>query len=169
MNLPYLRMEIIRMLRNRKVLVLSVIMPAILLLIFGGVGRGQRLGGVDGAAYAMVGMALFGSMSAAVNNGGTIAVERGLGWNRQLRLTPLRPGWYATSKVIVSMVLALPPLLVAYLIGRSSSACGWARPPGSRCWPARGCPRCRSPRSAWSSGTWCARRACRRSAACCTW
>ena len=117
MNLPYLRMELLRMLRNRKVLVLSVIMPAILLLIFGGMSRGQRLAGVDGAAFVMVGMALFGSMSAAVNNGGTIAVERGLGWNRQLRLTPLRPGWYATSKVIVSLVMALPPLLVSYLVG----------------------------------------------------
>ena len=39
----------------------------------------------------MVSMGLFGSMSAAIGSGGTIAVERGLGWNRQLRLTPLQP------------------------------------------------------------------------------
>jgi ABC-2 type transport system permease protein len=117
MSITYLRLEILRLLRNRRVIVFTMITPAVLLLIFGGINKSQSINGVSGASYVMVGMALFGAMSAAITTGGTIAVERGLGWNRQLRLTPLRPGGYALGKLLLSLLVALPPLLVAYLVG----------------------------------------------------
>jgi ABC-2 type transport system permease protein len=116
MNLSYLGMEIRRLIRNRRVLIFSMLMPAILILIFGATATGD-LDGVDAKAYLMVSMGLFGSMSAAIGSGGSIAVERGLGWNRQLRLTPLNPSRYVLSKVFLSLLMALPPLLVAYLLG----------------------------------------------------
>jgi ABC-2 type transport system permease protein len=56
-------------------------------------------------------------MSSAIGSGGSIAVERGIGWNRQLRLTPLRPSGYVLSKVALSLLMALPPLLVTYAVG----------------------------------------------------
>jgi ABC-2 type transport system permease protein len=117
MNLTYLRMEILRLMRNRRVLIFSVLMPAVLLLIFGRVNRCDQLGGVAAAAYIMVSMGLFGAMGSATGSGGSIAVERGLGWNRQLRLTPLRPGRYVLIKVILSLLMAVPPLIVTYVIG----------------------------------------------------
>jgi ABC-2 type transport system permease protein len=115
-NLTYLQMEVKRLIRNRRVLIFSMLMPAILLLIFGSTSKGD-LNGVSAKAYVMVSMGLFGAMSAAIGSGGSIAVERGLGWNRQLRLTPLRPDQYVLTKVILSLLMALPPLIVAYLIG----------------------------------------------------
>jgi ABC-2 type transport system permease protein len=117
MNLAYLRVEILRLSRNKRVLIFSILMPAILLLIFGGLYKGDALNGVGAAAYLMVSMGLFGSMSAAIGSGGSIAVERGLGWNRQLRLTPLQPWSYVLSKVVLSLIMALPPLLVTYGVG----------------------------------------------------
>ena len=39
----------------------------------------------------MVSMAGFGAMIAAIAGGARIAAERSVGWNRQLRLTPLAP------------------------------------------------------------------------------
>lgn len=116
MNTTYLRMEIRRLIRNRRVLIFSMLLPAILILIFGGTTTGD-IGGVNAKTYLMVSMGVLGSMSAAIGSGGTIAVERGLGWNRQLRLTPLNPGKYVLSKVVLSLVMALPPLLVSYLLG----------------------------------------------------
>lgn len=116
MNLTYLRMEIRRLVRNRRLLVFSMLMPAILILVLGGTFTGD-IDGASAKAYLMVSMGLLGSMSAAIGSGGTIAVERGLGWNRQLRLTPLNPGKYVLSKVVLSLVMALPPLVVAYLLG----------------------------------------------------
>jgi ABC-2 type transport system permease protein len=116
-NLTYLRMEIRRLLRNRRVLIFSVLMPALLLIIFGSLYKKDSLAGTSAAAYLMVSMGLFGSMSAAIGSGGSIAVERGIGWNRQLRLTPLRPNSYVLSKVVLSLLMALPPLLITYVVG----------------------------------------------------
>ncbi len=117
MNIAYLRTEIVRLIRNRRVLVFSVLMPSILLLVFGGLYKQDSLNGVNAAAYLMVSMGLFGSMSAAIGSGGSIAVERGIGWNRQLRLTGLNPNGYVGTKLLLSLVMALPPLLITYLVG----------------------------------------------------
>jgi ABC-2 type transport system permease protein len=62
-------------------------------------------------------MAMFGSMSAAMSSGGVIAAERDGGWNRTLRLTPLKPQAYVVNKVILSLLLAIPPLLVVFVTG----------------------------------------------------
>ena len=117
MNATYLRLEVVRMVRNRRLIIFSLLMPAVLLLIFGGLYKQDSLNGVGAAAYLMVSMGLFGSMSAAIGSGGSIAVERGIGWNRQLRLTPLRPVNYLLTKVVLSLVMALPPILITYAVG----------------------------------------------------
>jgi len=46
-----------------------------------------------------------------------IAAERDGGWNRTLRLTPLKPQAYVTSKVLLSLLLAIPPLVVVFVSG----------------------------------------------------
>ena len=117
MNPTYLRTEILRLVRNRRVVIFSILMPAILLLVFGGLYKGDTLNGANIGAYLMVSMGLFGSMSAAIGSGGSIAVERGIGWNRQLRLTPLTPRSYVLTKVILALLVALPPLLITYVVG----------------------------------------------------
>jgi ABC-2 type transport system permease protein len=117
MNLVYLRLEMVRLLRNRRVLIFSMLLPGILLLVFGGINKGQSLDGVGVAPYLMVSMGVFGSMSAAIGSGGSIALERGIGWNRQLRLTGLNPNGYVLTKLALSLVMALPPILVSYLVG----------------------------------------------------
>lgn len=117
MNATYLRTEILRLIRNKRVLIFSVLMPAVLLIIFGGIYQNGSLNGVGAAAYIMVSMGLFGSMSAAIGSGGSIAVERGIGWNRQLRLTPLSTRSYILTKLILSLVMALPPLLITWAVG----------------------------------------------------
>lgn len=119
MNVTYLYFELKRMLRNRRVLIFSLVLPAVLLLFIGKAwGNGEVAPGLSGKAYFMVSMALLGVMANALSGGGSIAVERGLGWNRQLRLTPLRPLDYVISKVLMSVMIAAGPLVVTFLIGR---------------------------------------------------
>lgn len=113
----YLLMELKRLPRNKRVLIFSMLMPAVLLLVFGGLNKGQDLNGVDASAYIMVSLGVFGSMTSVMGRGGSIAVERGIGWNRQLRLTPLRPSRYVAIKVATSLLMAIPPLVVVYLLG----------------------------------------------------
>ena len=67
-------------------------------------------------------MAAFGAISASISTGGRVATERHIGWNRQLRLTPL-PGWgYLAVKAAVAMLVALPALLLVFGVGRWSRA-----------------------------------------------
>src|SRR5215218_9694995 len=118
MNRDYLIFDIRRTLRNRRVLIFSILMPLVLFVIFGvTLPKDGSEAGISAIAYVMVSMAMFGSMSAAMSSGGVIAAERDGGWNRTLRLTPLKPQAYVTTKVILSLLLALPPLVVVFLAG----------------------------------------------------
>lgn len=113
MNLTYLRTEIVRVFRNKRVLIFSLLMPAMMLLLIGGISGNDA----DARAYIMVSMGLFGAMNAAIGSGGQIAVERGLGWNRTLRLTTLTPRAYVLGKVVLALLIAVPPLVVTFAVG----------------------------------------------------
>jgi ABC-2 type transport system permease protein len=118
MNTTYLLFDLKRTLRNRRVMIFSILMPLALFLVFGLNLTGQSMDdGMSAAAYVMISMAMFGSMSAAMSIGGAIATERDGGWNRTLRLTPLKPQSYITSKIALSLGLAIPPLLVVFAAG----------------------------------------------------
>ena len=55
----------------------------------------------------MVGLVSFGTMSAMLSCGARIAAERAVGWNRQLRITPLSPRAYFRAKVLTAYMMAL--------------------------------------------------------------
>jgi ABC-2 type transport system permease protein len=99
-------------------MIFAILMPLVLFLIFGlTIPQGASEGGISAIAYVMVSMAMFGSMSASMSSGGVIATERDGGWNRTLRLTPLKPQAYVINKVILSLLLAIPPLVVVFITG----------------------------------------------------
>jgi ABC-2 type transport system permease protein len=112
-NVVYMRLEAVRLFRNKRVVIFSTLMPAVLVLIIGGVSVG---GDADAKQYVMVSMALFGAMSAAIASGGSIAVERGLGWNRTLRLTPLSPAAYVLNKVLLALLVGVLPVLITFAV-----------------------------------------------------
>jgi ABC-2 type transport system permease protein len=117
MNTNYLLFDIRRTMRNRRVMIFSILMPLVLFLVFGTNLKGESMNdGMAAAAYVMISMAMFGSMSAAMSIGGAIAIERDGGWNRTLRLTPLKPRSYIISKVLLSLALAIPPIVVVFLV-----------------------------------------------------
>lgn len=115
--MTYFRSEWLRTIRNRRFFVFSLVIPLVLLLVIAGPNRNQTLGGLPFATYYMTGMAAWGSMSAVIAGGGRIAAERNVGWNRQLRVTPLRPSVYLTTKVITGYALACISIALLYLAG----------------------------------------------------
>jgi ABC-2 type transport system permease protein len=116
-TLRYLQFDLMRALRNKRSMIFTIVTPLLLFAIFG-TGQGDHtIGGISATAYIMVSMAMFGSMSGALSSGGTIAIERGAGWNRTLRLTPLRPSTYVATKVMLSLLLAVPPLVLVFTAG----------------------------------------------------
>lgn len=129
LNPTVVGIELKRMLRNRRTIIFTLLFPAALFFAFGGqddwndpVGRGNV------AAYIMVSMALYGAALTAAAGGAMVAVERSLGWSRQLRLTPLSPVVYIVIKAFVALVmgaLAVTAVNVAGLVqGRPSMPAG---------------------------------------------
>ena len=61
-NLTVLGIELRRMLRNRRTIIFTLVLPAALLLIFGGQrGLARQAGSGNVAAYILISMALYGA------------------------------------------------------------------------------------------------------------
>lgn len=120
--LTYTRYELLRTFRNRRFFLLSLGFPLILYFVIAGPNRNVHNlndSGVSLPLYFMVGLASFGTMSAMLSCGARIAAERAVGWNRQLRISPLSPRAYFRAKVITSYAMALLSIAVLYAAGAS--------------------------------------------------
>lgn len=113
----YIKIEALRMLRNRRYIIFVVGFPVVFYLIFSSIwGDGAGVGGGQAAAVLMVSMGAYGAIAAAMMSTAVPwAQERQSGWLRQLRTTPL-PGWWTiVVKLISSLLLVLPSLLLVCL------------------------------------------------------
>lgn len=117
-NLTVLGIELRRMLRNRRTIIFTLILPAALLLSFGGQkGWDDKAGVGNVAAYILVSMGLYGAALTAAAGGSMVALERSLGWSRQLRLTPLNPVVYILMKAAVALVMGGLAILAVNVVG----------------------------------------------------
>jgi ABC-2 type transport system permease protein len=116
----YLRLELLRAFRNRRFFFFSLAFPLALYFLIAGPTRNEHnLGGsgISAPLYYMVGLSAFGTMSAVLATGTRIANERTLGWNRQLRLTPLTTRGYFAAKVATAYLMASCTLILMYGAG----------------------------------------------------
>lgn len=134
MKTGYLALEAKRALRNPRFLIFTIVLPVVIFLIdVGAFGTGNVPGTTHSyASYLMASMAAFGAFMATLNAGARTAVERSVGWQRQLRLTPLTPRGYLLAKGAVGMIVALPPIILIALVGALAegvqlSAAGWVQ------------------------------------------
>ncbi|HEY1320406.1 MAG TPA: ABC transporter permease [Streptosporangiaceae bacterium] len=121
-NLTALRLEINRLLRNRRTVIVTMIMPAAFFLLFGlnSAYANQKAAPTahgNVSAFIMISMALYGAVLATTSGGAMVSIERAAGWSRQLRLTPLSPAAYVTMKALTSLVLGLGSVVIVYAIG----------------------------------------------------
>ncbi|MCM2421418.1 ABC transporter permease [Streptomyces sp. RKAG293] len=116
-----IKLEILRVLRNKKFMFFSVIYPPLLFLIItAGTDPKAKLPGTDlsTVAYFMVAMSAFGAMTAVLmGNAERIAREREKGWVRQLRLTALPGRGYVTAKIASAATISLPSILLVMIVG----------------------------------------------------
>jgi ABC-2 type transport system permease protein len=131
-GLTYIRFELLRTVRNRRFFILSLGFPLVLYFLIAGASKGVNSidgTGISAPLYFMAGLASFGTMSAMLSSGARIATERAAGWNRQLRISPLRPRMYFRAKVITSYTMALLSVSALYaagaVLGVSLSAREW--------------------------------------------
>jgi ABC-2 type transport system permease protein len=116
----YVRYELLRTFRNRRFLIFSLGFPLVIYYLIAAPNRNvSDLGGsgLSAPLYLMVGLAAFGTMNAMLSSGARIASERAVGWNRQLRITPLTTRNYFRAKVLTGYAMALASLLLLYAAG----------------------------------------------------
>jgi ABC-2 type transport system permease protein len=121
-TLGYTRFELLRTLRNWRLLLFSLGFPLVLYLAIASPARDESDfagSGISLPLYFMVGLVSFGAMTALVSAGARIASERTEGWTRQLRLTPLRARAYFTAKVLTGYAMAGLTMVALYSAGAS--------------------------------------------------
>lgn len=112
----YVGLEVRRTLRDPGFVIFGAGMPVLMYLLFTNLGAAD-----DGASTwkttAMVGMAAYGALGAAVSVGTGIAEDRSLGWLRQLRITPMRPRQVVLGRAVTSSVTVLPAIVAVLTAG----------------------------------------------------
>jgi ABC-2 type transport system permease protein len=118
-SVRFVALELRRMLRNKRTMIFTLIMPSVFFLLFGTDSsyKSERDGLGNTTAYVLISMAVYGAMLATTSGGAAVSVERAVGWSRQLRLTPLRPVAYVAVKLVVAMTLGLAAVAVVYGVG----------------------------------------------------
>jgi ABC-2 type transport system permease protein len=117
-NVYYLRLECVRMLRDPRYLALAVIAPIGFYLLFATLfgGAPVKPGELPGTVEIMVAMAAYGAIwSALAATGPRISQERARRWLVHLRALPLRGRQVMIAKIAAGMVVALPAVLLVCL------------------------------------------------------
>jgi ABC-2 type transport system permease protein len=121
----YQRYELLRTVRNRQSFIFSLVFPVVMYFLLAGpnkknhnfAGDATHHTGLFAPQYYMVSLLAFGSMIAVLSSGARIAAERTVGWNRQLRLTPLSVRNYMRTKVLIGYLMALISMVLLYIAG----------------------------------------------------
>jgi ABC-2 type transport system permease protein len=117
--LRYLWLETKRQWRNREILIFRFGIPtAIYLILIAVQDESDQTGGeLPWATGRMVDMAALAAVMSGLASGPSLGEERGNGWLRQLRVTPLQPGAAVVAKIVVAMSFALPAIALVAVIG----------------------------------------------------
>ena len=101
-----------------------VLLPTAMYLMFGvAMDQGaQPAGEGNVSAYVMTSMAVYGAVMATTSMAGSAAVERSMGWGRQLNLTGLTDTNYIVGKMLTALLMAISPILVVYIVGAFTGA-----------------------------------------------
>jgi ABC-2 type transport system permease protein len=118
----FLRLEIRRLLRNRRTVIFTLIIPPLFFWAFGTGHTTEQVGRGNVTAYIMISLAVYGAMIATTAGGASVGLERAVGWSRQLRLTPLNPVAYVAVKIITAMVLGGLSVAIVFVVGALGGA-----------------------------------------------
>jgi ABC-2 type transport system permease protein len=113
----YTRYELLRALRSSRFFAFSLGFPVALFYLIAAGHPHAHVQGVPLPLYFMTGMAAWGSMMSVVSTGARISGERQTGWNRQLRITPLKVSAYFRAKILTGYMMAGLSIILLYGAG----------------------------------------------------
>ncbi|MFE6846682.1 ABC transporter permease [Streptomyces sp. NPDC057686] len=111
----YVRLEVRRTLRDTGFVVFGIGMPVLMYLLFTNLGTDADTG--DWKTASMVAMAAYGALGAALSTGNGVAEDKGIGWLRQLRVTPMTPRQVVAGRALTGSVIVLPAIAAVLVAG----------------------------------------------------
>lgn len=111
--------ELARMVRMPAYLIPALAFPIMFFGIFGLPNAKNELGGVNAATYILVSFSAYSLISTSLFAFGvSIAAERGLGWQKIMRITPLNPLEYFGSKMFNALLQGVIIIILLGLFAR---------------------------------------------------
>lgn len=112
------RCELVKLLRLPIFLLPTLIFPLMFFAFFGLPNINNQISGIAAGPYILTSFGAYSVISVALFSfGASIAAERGLGWNRLLRVTPLRSRTFFAAKVIMAMIFGCAVLACLFAFG----------------------------------------------------
>lgn len=120
----YVGIQIKRYLSDWSNLFFSIFLPVMFYLIFGASidSQGSAFPHGDESAYVMIGMAIYGGVTAAVASAGQTIMEQTTGWGRQLALTPVSTARIILAQAILVIFASILPIAAVYIVGAITGA-----------------------------------------------
>ncbi|MET9885541.1 ABC transporter permease [Streptomyces sp. NPDC006430] len=109
----YVRLEVRRILRDMAFIVFGIGMPVVMYLLFTNLGTDAA----EWKTASMVAMAAYGALGAALSTGTGVAEDKGTGWLRQLRVTPMTPRQVVAGRALTGSVIVLPAIAAVLAAG----------------------------------------------------
>ena len=121
MNATYTRYEMLRLVRNKRSFIFSLIFPLALFLVIGGSNKDARSTAArdDQLHHLLHGQhgQLRGDDRGDLAAGRASPPNASVGWTRQLRITPLPVRTYFRTKVLTAYVMAFVSIALLYVAG----------------------------------------------------
>jgi ABC-2 type transport system permease protein len=115
--------EFLKLIRVPMFAVSTLVFPLMFYVIFGLTFAGETAGGIGVTTYMLATYGAFGVIGAALFGfGASIAMERGQGWMRLKRVSPMPPLAYFVAKVV--MATAVSGMIVVALFGLGATVGG---------------------------------------------
>ena len=113
-----IRCEILKLVRVPMFAIPTFVFPIMFFAMFGLPNIKNTLAGINAGAYMMASYGAYAVMSVALFSFGVaIAAERGLGWNKLMRVTPLQPVMTFAAKIAMALIFGAFSLLALFAFG----------------------------------------------------
>ncbi|MFJ5546588.1 ABC transporter permease [Streptomyces sp. NPDC093225] len=113
----YVNLEVRRVLRDVGFTVFGIGTPVLMYLLFTNLGTDAGADSGSWRTTAMIGMAAYGALGAALSVGTGVAEDKGTGWLRQLRVTPMSPRQVVIGRAATGSVVVLPAVAAVLAAG----------------------------------------------------
>ena len=112
------RHEFLKLIRIPIFAVSTIALPVMFYVLFGVALGGGEAGGVGATTYMMATYGTFGVIGAALSGFGvSVALERGQGWMRLKRVSPMPPQAYFVAKVVMATTVSALIIGALFILG----------------------------------------------------